>query len=549
MKKIFVLLVLYSVVAFEAVAQTQYFYEWKNGYLSIRSTEEVDSLTFDDSDESVLVQAYGKIASIMPSYATDVWSTSSHCYFGYPAEMIVRDMLTGDYGHVGETGYSHFISWSRNQYMGQDYMKQQFHWNYYYGFVRTVNNVISSINEEKATAGPLAYLGTALAYRAMLYLDLARMYEFLPNDIYSDGKNSEGNTILNLTVPIEDENVALEDSVYIPRATREEMFAFILSDLDKAEKYIVNLTNTSNNSMPDLACVYGLKARLYMWVEQYDKAQEFARKAITAAKVAPISEDRALDVATGYNSSADFMWCCNQNSDTYAVRTGINNWTSWVSNQTTFGYTGASIMLHVVIDKSMYERISDTDWRKKQWVAPAGSALEGQTPFISELDQTTMPAYASVKFRPNAGNAEDYMIGAASAVPLMRVEEMYFIEAEAAEHVAAGTGIALLADFMKQYRDPAYAFAGDDAIDEIVFQKRVELWGEGHTFFDIKRLDMSVTRGYEGTNWQDTQSLLNTNGRPAWTNYVIVKTGEQRNGALVGFNNPDPSDVYTPWSK
>ena len=30
------------------------------------------------------------IANGMPAYATDVWSTSSHCYFGYPAEMIVR---------------------------------------------------------------------------------------------------------------------------------------------------------------------------------------------------------------------------------------------------------------------------------------------------------------------------------------------------------------------------------------------------------------------------------------------------------------------------
>jgi hypothetical protein len=130
----------------------------------------------------------------------------------------------------------------------------------------------------------------------------------------------------------------------------------------------------------------------------------------------------------------------------------------------------------------------------------------------------------------------------------MRVEEMYFIEAEAAEHVSAGAGVELLTSFMQQYRDPSYAYSGSDAIDEIVFQKRVELWGEGQTFFDIKRLNMSVTRGYEGTNWQDTQSLLNTNGRPAWMNYVIVKTEAANNTALVNFNNPDPSDVYAPWS-
>ena len=487
-------------------------------------------------------------ANGMPAYASDVWSTSSHCYFGYPAEMIVRDMLTGDYTHVGETGYSHFISWGRNQNMGQDYMKQQFHWNYYYGFLGSVNGVIRAIDEETAAAGPLAYLGTALAYRAMLYLDLARMYEFLPNDIFTEGKNSEGTTVLNLTVPIVDDKITEAEAENNPRVTREEMFEFILGDLDKAEKYIVNLTNRSSNSMPDLACVYGLKARLYMWVENYPKAQEFARKAIDAATVSPITESVALNLTTGYNRFSDFMWSIVQNSETYAVQTGIINWTSWVSNQTTFGYTGASTALYVCIDKSMYERISDTDWRKKQWVAPAGSALEGQSNYMSEADRQLIPAYASLKFRPNEADAEDYLIGASSAVPMMRVEEMYFIEAEAAEHVSAGTGIALLTDFMKQYRDPAYAFKGGDAIDEIVFQKRVELWGEGHTFFDIKRLNMSVTRGYEGTNWADTQSQLNTNGRPAWTNYVIVATEAASNKALVNYNNPDPSDAYAPWA-
>ena len=488
------------------------------------------------------------IANGMPAYASDVWSTSSHCYFGYPAEMIVRDMLTGDYTHVGETGYSHFIGWGRNQYMGQDYMRQQFHWNYYYGFLGSVNGVIRAIDEETAAAGPLAYLGTALAYRAMLYLDLARMYEFLPNDIFTEGKNNEGTTVLNLTVPIVDDKITEEEAKNNPRATREVMFEFILGDLDKAEKYIVNLTNRSSNSMPDLACVYGLKARLYMWVEDYAKAQEFARKAIDAATVSPITESVALNLSTGYNRFSDFMWSIVQNSETYAVQTGIINWTSWVSNQTTFGYTGASTALYVCMDKSMYERISDTDWRKKQWVAPAGSALEGQSNFMSEADRQLIPAYASLKFRPNEADAEDYLIGASSAVPMMRVEEMYFIEAEAAEHVSAGTGIALLTDFMKQYRDPAYAFKGGDAIDEIVFQKRVELWGEGHTFFDIKRLNMSVTRGYEGTNWADSQSQLNTNGRPAWTNYVIVATEAANNKALVNYNNPDPSDAYAPWA-
>ena len=94
-----------------------------------------------------------------------------------------------------------------------------------------------------------------------------------------------------------------------------------------------------------------------------------------------------------------------------------------------------------------------------------------------------------------------------------------------------------------------YAFpATFDAIDEIVFQKRVELWGEGQTFFDIKRLNMSVNRGYPGTNFK-AQARFNTNGRPAWMNFCIVVTEERNNSALKGYENPDPSDTYTPWTE
>ena len=85
------------------------------------------------------------------------------------------------------------------------------------------------------------------------------------------------------------------------------------------------------------------------------------------------------------------------------------------------------------------------------------------------------------------------------------------------------------------------------AIDEIIFQKRVELWGEGLLFFDYKRLNMSVNRGYSGTPFFEALRL-NTNGRPAWMNLVISVSEYQDNQAVNHWNNPDPSDLYTPWT-
>ena len=72
--------------------------------------------------------------------------------------------------------------------------------------------------------------------------------------------------------------------------------------------------------------------------------------------------------------------------------------------------------------------------------------------------------------------------------------------------------------------------------------------GEGQTFFDIKRLNMSVTRGYTGTNFK-AEACFNTIGRPAWMNICIVVTEERNNEGLKGYENPDPSDLYTPWTE
>ena len=107
-----------------------------------------------------------------------------------------------------------------------------------------------------------------------------------------------------------------------------------------------------------------------------------------------------------------------------------------------------------------------------------------------------MPSYASVKFRPGEGNPDDVNLAAAIAYPLMRVEEMYLIEAEAvgaSQNVAAG--VQLLNNFMKQYRQSNYNFSTGDLRNfqlEVLKQMRIEFWGEGIAFPTAKRLKPDV---------------------------------------------------------
>lgn len=126
---------------------------------------------------------------------------------------------------------------------------------------------------------------------------------------------------------------------------------------------------------------------------------------------------------------------------------------------------------------------------------------------------------------------------------------MYLIEAEAAAHTSSAEGIRLLETFMRQYRDPAYTCRVSDpqaVIDEIVFQKAIELWGEGQYWFDVKRLGYPVVRNYNGTNHTSAYLYNSTTELPAWMNWQISQMEEMNNRAVNGYNNPMCSGLYAP---
>lgn len=476
-----------------------------------------------------------------------------HAVFGYPAMMIIRDMMCNDMGFPTSDYAHHFYYFGADKYLGGQYIYAAYIWEYYYKLIQTANAVIGVVNPETATKEQLGFLGAAYAFRAMAYLDLARMYEFLPNEM-TKSVNADNNDVTGLTVPIVKPGMTEQEARNNPRAKKEDMVEFIKGDLELAKQYIPNITDRISRTLPNLACVYGLEARFDMWIEDYSAAAAAAENAIAESGMTPLSEAVALDKASGMNTPSQFMWCCNLVKEDAAVQSGIVNFVSWMSNQTSFGYTGTATGQYMICDKKFYNRISPTDWRIKWWQAPEGSDLRNQKAknhieYLIASAAEDMPELASLKFRPGQGNTEDYNVGCAVAVPLMRVEEMYFIKAEAEAHTDPAKGLATLTDFMVQYRDPNFAkkvSTVEAAIDEIIFQKRVELWGEGQLFFDYKRLNMSVNRGYEGTPFFNLLRL-NTNGRPAWMNLVISVSEYQDNQAVNHWNNPDPSDLYTPW--
>ena len=159
-----------------------------------------------------------------------------------------------------------------------------------------------------------------------------------------------------------------------------------------------------------------------------------------------------------------------------------------------------------------------------------------------------------VKFRPANGEHDNQYAAFVVSVPLMRVEEMKLIEIEAAGMQNEARGIQLLTDFGKT-RDPEFTY-GEHAEgygssyattfqNEVWWQRRVELWGEGFAMFDIKRLDKGIIRSYANTNhpagyrWNYGGYGVNEGViHPNWMDFCIVQTETNYNVACT--NNPTP---------
>jgi hypothetical protein len=153
-----------------------------------------------------------------------------------------------------------------------------------------------------------------------------------------------------------------------------------------------------------------------------------------------------------------------------------------------------------------------------------------------------------MKFRPAGGEAgrDNQYIGFVVSIPMMRVEEMYLIEAEAAGRMNEAEGITLLTNFAKTrdaeyeygtHTDAYYNTSSGTFINEVWWQRRIEFWGEGLATKDIKRLQKGIIRSYPNTNHVETYRY-NVDHTPDWMNLCIVQTETNYNFSCT--NNPEP---------
>ena len=480
----------------------------------------------------------GMYSNMIEAEAITSWvGATRHYDFGYASTMMMMDNAGQDEVSPN-TGYN----WYRNNLRFNDRTDKSdityFLWNQQYKNISQANAIISATESSyKDNSAAAAARGKALAMRAFCYLNLAQMYQFT----YKGHEDA-------LCVPIVKETTTAEQASDNPRATVKDVYDFIMDDLNNAVT-LLDGASRSGKADIDQQVAYGLRARTELVMQNWKAAADDAAKA--AEGYTPLSREDAAQPGFNDISASNWIWGMDVNETSDIVQTGILNFPSMMSSFTGNGYSPS--YAYRAINSKLWNDIPSTDVRKGWWldskfnspiVNPDYLINTGKQVYVfssTSKDDDHLFAlwkvpYLNVKFgayQNKYGNETN-----ACDVPLMRVEEMILIQAEAkamSGDVAGGKKI--LEDFVRTYRDPDYtcnATTAEGVQEAVWFQRRVELWGEGFSYFDIMRLKKPIDR--RGANYEASVTY-NIPAESKIMLWIIPEDEVNNNKALQGKNN------------
>ena len=409
--------------------------------------------------------------------------------------------LEGADALIADSGYNWFSVCGEYSSRNNTYRNPRLRYQAPFNMIGDANTFIAGFPEDVEDENSINMIAQAKVLRAYSYMLLAPQYQFAPlTNVKAEGKKGADLPCVPLVTgePV--------DFTNNPRATVGEIYKFVMDDLNYAVEKLEGADRASKMYI-DGNVAYGLRARANLILGNWEAAYNDAVKAAegyTPATIEEVSKPAfynieehnwiwGYDMATGLPSNV-------QSNGLYATTT------SWLRSFSGQGYAPAC-QVYTCINSLLWNLIPATDVRKGWWVdenleSPLlkGLAWPGFSDVANADDgDNKLPflPYTNVKFGAfsiaTTVNEED--------MPLMRVEEMILIQAEAKAHTDAAAAKTILEDFVKTYRDPAYSAdaAGRTLLDEIWYQRRIELWGEGFGVFDNLRLDKPIVRSHGAT--------------------------------------------------
>jgi len=439
------------------------------------------------------------IPSSNNGYLTNFGGERNDFDFGYPGVMMMFDAMGND-SPCRYTGYNWFTGFQNFGSPNSLGDGTNFLWNQMYANIKNCNAIISSMSVESENPEIQIMIAQGFAFRAFDYWVLAQCYQ----------RNYEGREN-ELCVPIltekNAEQVATEGA---PRASVKEVYEQILSDINTAIQLgetsklsTANINPSKPRSLFNVDAMYALRARIYLTMHRYADAAADAAKVINESSCTPLSIAECSK--PGFNAFQHNWLLGNPIAESDRVVTsGIINYPSMICSFSN-GYVTAGVWKPV--NAKLWKEFSATDVRKgwfldENYQSPI--LTEEQTEYlhsygtdvITNSAGTGIVPYTNVKF--DSYNGVLGQVINASDIPMMRIEEMYYIKAEG--EIMSGNvagGVQTLTDFVSTYRNPSFTVSSTDptTLQDIIWkQRRMEFWGEGLSWFDLMRLNKGVDR-------------------------------------------------------
>jgi len=384
---------------------------------------------------------------------------------GQSANMIYMDMMGEDLVNTTQ-GNGWFIATYRwLAHRSATGTVPYFNYRFYYTIIANANMIIDNVDKaEGPDAEKKVIKGQAYAYRGWAYYQMIQL--FGKRYVAGQANDSEG-------LPL----IISSTSGTQPRSSVAKVYEQINADLDQAITLLTGAPARANKSHINLNVAQGFKARVALTQQNWQVAATMA-----AAARSGISLMSNTQYQAGFNDYTNPEWI-------WGVRQ--------VSDQTTYFYSFFAYMSAdfnstnirtnpKAINSKLYDQIPTTDVRSKLF-DPTGA----NTSFPIPPGGVRKP-YQNKKFLSGGGSGSS--IG---DVVLMRAAEMYLIEAEAKARLGQDAGAQDALFTLLKNRDASYTKStktGTALINDILLQRRIELWGEGFRFYDLKRLNQPLDR-------------------------------------------------------
>lgn len=389
----------------------------------------------------------------------------SQGHFGHPAMMIILDVMGEDVIIPNTANTWHLPETRWIAHRSETSTGNQLPYQLYYRLVGNANIAIANIDNAEGTQAERNQIkGEALGLRAFSYFNLVQLY----------GKRYDATAKPNsqLGVPL----VLTPTTEGLPRATVEEIYTQINKDLAEAATLLT--AARSFKSHINVNVIRGFQARVALTQQNWADAAKFAAEARQGFSLMSVAQYQE-----GFSdiSNPEWMWGFDHLEDQSEYFGAYHSYISANFNSTNIRVDPK------VINSALYDQIPTTDVRSKMWV---------KTPTAANSVVPTggvRVAYMNQKFRlpgtPSTSTMGD--------IPYMRAAEMYLIEAEAQARLGKDAEAAKVLFDLVSKRDPAYKLStgtGTALLNEILFNRRIELWGEGFRFLDLKRQNLPLNR-------------------------------------------------------